>query len=503
MYAYYSICILDTIQKNARKPIRRPHPRRSPTSKKTKPAPAPLLRTRFSAPQLLHHFHKLLPASLLADWLALSEKQFYDRAFTPLITLWYLVFQRLSPNHHLSQVQQDALDGGADQLSSPGKRLSKQLHSEATTSYSDARQRLPRQVCLRTLWHVAGQAHQLLEIPLKFGLKLGLLDGSTSRLRPGGDIAEHFAPHRPGNCKKPPYWCLARVVGVVCWATGVVVHSTMANLKTSEQALSAQLLSERSWKGWLLAADRNFGVYYVARALLGTQAQGLLRLTQVRARKLARSAGLKLKPGLDAPIDWIPTSHDQCPAGLTRTPVAGRLLALRVNPPGFRGFTLYLFTTLRDPLQYPARELVQTYGLRWNIELSFRYIKAQMELGLLECYSAEMARKEWLAGLIAYNLIRWTMAAAAALAKVPVPLLSFSRARQLLLGWLARSPLHRRSSGSWKRLLDRIAKAQQPKRRKIRPPEPRAIRHFAKDVARLIGSRAAARRQLAKTNPKS
>ena len=499
MYAYDTICILTPLKK-ASKPKRSP---RAAASKKTKPATAPLLRTRFSARQLLRHFHKLLPASLLVGWLALSEKEFYNRAFTPLITLWYLVFQRLSPNHHLSQVQQDALDGGADRLSPKGKRLSQQLQSEATTSYSDARQRLPLQVCLRTLGHVAEQAHQLFELPLKFGLKLGLLDGSTCRLRPFGNIPEHFSPHRPGNCKKTPYWCLARVVGVVCWATGVVMHSTLSSLKTSEQALSAQLLGERSWKGWLLAADRNFGVYYVARALLEAQAQGLLRLTEVRARKLARGAGLKLQAGLDQPINWVPTCHDQCPAGLTRTPVAGRLLAVQLNPPGFRSFTLYLFTTLKDPLQYPASELVQVYGLRWNIELSFRYIKAQMELGFLECHSAEMVRKEWLAGLIAYNLIRWTMAAAAALAQVPVPLLSFSRARQLLLGWLARSPLHRRSCASWKRLLGRIAKARQPKRRKIRPPEPRAIRHFAKDVDKLEGSRAAARQQLAKTNAKS
>lgn len=503
MYIYDSICILHTLQKNARKPNRFSRRRPSPAPQKAKPAPAPRLRTRFSARQLLGHFHKLLPPSLLADWLALSQKEFYDRAFTPLITLWYLVFQRLSPNHHLSQVQQDALDGGADRLSPQGKRLSQQLQSEATTSYSDARQRLPLQVCQHALWHVAQQAHQLFGLPLQLGLKLGLLDGSTCRLRPWQDIAEHFPAHRPGNCKKPPYWCLARVVGVVCWATGVVVHSTLSSLKTSEQALSAQLLGERSWKGWLLVADRNFGVYYVARALLEAQAQGLLRLTELRARKLARSAGLKLKPGLDAPINWVATSHDQCPGGLTRIPVPGRLLALRVNPRGFRSFTLYLFTTLRGPLQYPASELLQIYGLRWNIELSFRYIKAQMELGFLECHSAEMARKEWLAGLIAYNLIRWTMAAAAALAKLPLPLLSFSRARQLLLGWLARSPLHHRSCGSWKRLLGRIAKARQPKRRKLRPPEPRAIRHFARDVARLEGSRAVARQQLAKTNAKS
>ena len=409
----------------------------------------------------------------------------------------------MGPNHHLSQVLEDALEGGADRLSPPGKRLSQQLRSEATTSFSDARQRLPLEVCQRALRHTAEQTHKAFEVPEKFGLKLGLVDGSTCRLRPFGDIPEHFPPHRPGNCKKAPYWCLARVVGVLCWATGVVMASAMSGLKTSEQALTAQLLGERSWKGWLLAGDRNFGVYYIARALLATQAQGLLRLTEARARKLARSAGLKLKAGLDAPIDWVPTSHDQCPTDLTRTPVPGRLLAIRVHPRGFRSFTLYLFTTLIDPVHYPASELAQIYGLRWNIELCFRYIKAQMDLGALECHSANLVRKEWLAGLIAYNLIRWTMGAAAALAKVPVHLLSFSRARELLLGWLMRSPRHRRSSSSWKRLLGRMAKARLPKRRKARPPEPRAIRFLVKDVAKLEGSRAAARQQLAKINAKS
>ncbi len=496
MYAYNSICILTTLQKNARQPKRK--------SPKTKtPPPSELLRARFSTAQLLGRFHQLLPVSLLAGWLALSDQAFYARAFTPLITLWYLIFQRLSPNHHLSQVQEDALAGGADRLSPRGKRLSQQLQSEATTSFSDARQRLPLEVCRRTLWHSATQTHKALQLPQKFGLNLGLLDGSTSRLRPFGDIPEQFPPHRPGNCKKPAYWCLARVVGVLCWATGVVLDSAMASPKTSEQALTAQLLSERSWEGWLLAADRNFGVYSVARALLAAMAQGLLRLTEVRARKLARTAGLKLKAGLDLPINWVPTRHDQCPAGLDPIPVPGRLIAVRVTPRGFRAFTLYLFTTLLDPLQCPASELAQIYGLRWNIELCFRYIKAQMDLGFLECHSAEMVRKEWLAGLIAYNLIRYTMGVAAALARVPVQLLSFSRARELLLGWCIRNSQRRRSCRAWKRLLSRIAKARLPKRRKSRPSEPRAIRYFQKDVAKLEGSRAAAREHLAKTNAKS
>ncbi len=499
MYAYYNICILFTIQKNALKP----GGRLLQTPKKPNPPPLPLLRTRCSAQQLLRHFHQLLPASLLADWLALSERTFYARAFTPLVSLWYMIFQRLSDNHHLSHVQEDAREGGADRLSPRGKALSAQITSESTSAYSDARQRLPLAACLRTLWHTAQQFGQSFKLPQWFGLQVGLLDGSTYRLRPFGDIPEHFPPHRPGNCQRLPYWCVARVVGLLCWATGAVLDSAVGSLKTSEQALSATLLQGRSWAGWLLLGDRNFGVYSVACAIVCAQGQALLRLTQVRAAKLARSYGLKLKPGLDAPVTWTPSRYDQCPAGLCQVPVQGRLLVVRVHRPGFRSLTLYLFTTLVDPLSGPAEQLVQLYAQRWNIEVCFRYIKAQMELGLLECHSADIARKEWFAGLIAYNLIRWTMASAAAKAQVALPLLSFSRARELLLGWLERSAWHRRNLRSWKRLLSRISKARLPKRRKRRPSEPRAVRPFRKDHTTLNGPRAAARKKLARAHAKS
>src|SRR5205823_4813024 len=86
-----------------------------------------------------------------------GPRSFYRRAFTPLITLWYLVFQRLNYNHHLSYVVQDALAGGADRLSPRGKKLSRQLRSEATSSFSDARQRLPLELCRRVLRHSAAQ----------------------------------------------------------------------------------------------------------------------------------------------------------------------------------------------------------------------------------------------------------------------------------------------------------------------------------------------------------
>jgi len=498
------------------KPKRRPAPSLAPirsprpASRKARPKPKAktaadsptILGTRFSSACLLRQFYKLLPLTLLLGWLALAPKTFYLRAFTPQITLWYFLFQRLSPNHCLSQVVQDARDGGADRLSPKGKRLSRQLASEATTSFSDARQRLPLEVLYRCLRHIAQRVEAAFQNTRWLGHPVALSDGSTLRMRPLGDMATQFPPHRPGNCKKPPYWCVSRVVGMFCLATGVVLDTAMGALTTSEQALFSQLLLQGQWADWVFVTDRNFGVYSVARSARQAGAHLVSRMTQARAAKMARLAGVPLAPGLDVRVTWHPGKHDHCPADLEPKPVEGRLVVVRVRRAG-RGLTLCLFTTLLDAKKYTPQALAQLYGQRWKVELYFRYVKTQMDLGFLECYSAHMARKEWLAGLAAYNLIRYTMAAAAVLAQVPVQVISFSRARELLLGWLQRASFRRPTLRSWKILLTRIAKAQLPKRKKPRPSEPRAVRQFAKDFPKLEGSRADARKKLAPTCAKS
>jgi hypothetical protein len=187
---------------------------------------------------------------------------------------------------------------------------------------------------------------------------------------------------------------------------------------------------------------------------------------------------------------------------LPREAVEGRLVVVRVQRQS-RWLTLCLFTTLLEEQKYTPLALAELYGQRWQVELYFRYVKSQMDLGFLECHSADMAGKEWLAGLAAYNLIRYCMAAAAALAKVPVQVLSFSRARELLLAWFERASVRRPTQRSWETLLSRIAEARLPKRKKPRPSEPRAIRPFAKYFPKLDGPRADARKNLALARSKS
>ena len=464
--------------------------------------PTPPLGSRFTPNALLCRFRKALPAQVLSAWLPLASQGFYQRAFSLRIILWYFIFQRLGPDHTLSKALADALAGGADRLSPCGKPLSRQLRSVATTSLSDARQRLPLEVLLEALKHSARQIRSWVQGSQWLGWNVALLDGTTFRLRPHNDIPQEFPPHRSGK-NKSPYWCLVRVVVAFCLNTGLLLNCALGPAKLSEQALAAQLLAV-TWLKTLFIADRNFGVYSVVRAAQTASAQILVRLTLSRATKLAREAKLRLKAGLDAQMFWKPSSHDQCPEGLTRDAVPGRLLVLRVQRPGFRSLLLYLFTTLADIHAYPAAALAQLYGQRWQVELNLRYVKTEMDLGALECKSAEIARKEWLAGLLAYNLIRSVMVAAAARAQIPVLILSFSRARQFFQDWLLRGASRSQANlQSWERLLDHVASCRHPRRRKARPPEPRAIRYFKQDFPRLVGDRATARKKLRIANAKS
>ena len=458
--------------------------------------PAPAGQPAFSSRQLLELFRGLLPRRELLRLPSLKSKRFYERLFTPLVTLWYLIFQRLAFDHTLEGVVADAQAGGADSLC---KRLSKKLLSTATVSYSNARQRLPLAFLTEAL---ALQAAKILGLNPKArwrGLLVSLLDGSTVRMRPCGDIPKKFPPHR-NQAKTPAYWCLMRVVVCFCAYTGAALHCALGNTGLSEQVLACQIILCQRLSACLFIGDRNFGVFRIVQAARAAGARVLLRMTQSRARKLlGRSLGL----GQHA-VRWSPTRHDQLQPNCSKDPVDGQLLVARIKRNGFRTQTLYLFTTLPQSAQYPMEELVNLYGLRWHIELNLRYLKAQMRLVQLECKSADMAQKEWLAGLMAYNLIRAAMLCAALHEGISALALSFSLSRRHLENWLAHLGQSRRESGQrWDKMLRLIGRARLPQRRACRPAEPRAQRHLRQPYPPLFGSRRKARQQLRQCAPKS
>ena len=101
---------------------------------------------------------------------------------------------------------------------------------------------------------------------------------------------------------------------------------------------------------------------------------------------------------------------------MRQTEVAGRILV----------------STLTDPQAVSKTEIDALYCRRWQIEVDFRSIKAELGMDILTTKCAQMIDKEIAVYLLAYNLVRPLMARAAAGARILARALSFKGSVQLL-----------------------------------------------------------------------
>ena len=186
--------------------------------------------------------------------------------------------------------------------------------------------------------------------------------------------------------------------------------------------------------------------------------------------------------------------------------VAGCLVVVRGQRRGWRTQTLCLFTTLTAATAFAPAWLLGQYGRRWQVEVNLRWVKTTMGLGQLEVKSADLACKEFYAGLMAYHLVRGLMGVAARTTGVTVQELSLATARTILYGalgilWLSWVPASRRWA-EWQRLCAEVGRARLPRRAQPRPSEPRAQYHVPQVFPPLRGTRAQARRNLKKAAAK-
>ena len=80
---------------------------------------------------------------------------------------------------------------------------------------------------------------------------------------------------------------------------------------------------------------------------------------------------------------------------------------------GFRTRRVTVATTLLDTVAWPDEKIAELYGGRWRIETSFGHMKTTMGMNVLKCQSVDGVSKELAAYLLAYNLLRLAMLAAA------------------------------------------------------------------------------------------
>lgn len=251
------------------------------------------------------------------------------------------------------------------------------------------------------------------------GMKLYGMDGTQIRVQ---DSDENFAFFgKPGgrNGSGDAGYPQVRIVALLNLGNRMVQDARFGPLDKSETELSGELWEEIPANSITLL-DRGFNEY---RAFAKHIQRGGNRHVLVRMRSNVRHEVIQELPDgtllarLLAPKDALKADASLPPF------LEVRIVAYR-HPGGEPG---RLLTTLVDHELYPAKELIELYHVRWELELAFDELKTHM-LERQECIRSKkpdgVVQEVW-GILLLYNLVRREMLQVAEEMEVPPQRISF------------------------------------------------------------------------------
>lgn len=436
------------------------------------------LRQKFSQSAGLP-IREALPEHVIASALKAERVTYRCCVFDPFVTTWAFLCQVLDSDRscrkaisrvfaYLSDTQQvtDVMDLIGSQSD--------------TGAYCKARQRLSLNV-LKRLYRIVA-THQEENAPAErrwCGRRVFLCDGTTV-LMPDTPKNQAVYPQHP-NQKEGCGFPLAKLVAIFSLTTGALVEAVSDVWSAYEPALFRKI-SACLKPDDVLVADAIYCTYADIALLKKQRVDSVVHLHG--SRKVDFRKGQRLGKN-DRIFTW--QKPDRCPDSLSQAlfdslpeTLTVRILRFSVIKKGYKSKPITVVTTLLDANTYQKDQIARLYGLRWEVEIDLRHLKASMEMDMLRTKTPDMVHKELAMYFLAYNLIRSLMAQAAlAYGKDPLRL-SFKGALQHLntfLPLLAVSGLKMRKQ-HYQMLLLLIAREQLP----YRPgrSEPRMVKRRPK-----------------------
>ncbi len=368
---------------------------------------------------VLDLYLRLVPVTLL------SGQHRHCCVFSLAVVIWLMIFQRLQEKGTLAAAVQQVIRGLPAELN-PKTSNRQRTHrvSSNTGGYNQARQKLPLEI-------VQTMSDRIFEqlMPSEPSLPMFILDGTTLTMPCTPSLLEAYPPSR--NQRGESHWPILRLLVGHDLDSGIALRPEWGPQSVSEQRLAERLI-QRLPAGAGVMGDQNFGVFSIAWVVRQSNHPVLLRLTPARAK---RAFGLAFNNGTELKGEWKPskTERQGHPDWPRDASITGRLVIRRVYPSdGSKSFKLYLFTTL----DLPAKELVQIYARRWNIETDLRSIKKTIHLEMLDCQTPDMVAKELTLAITAYNMVRAVINESAQRTGMDPRQYSFSRILNLINSWV-------------------------------------------------------------------
>ena len=323
-----------------------------------------------------------------------------------------------------------------------------------TSAYCQARRRLPLVVIVRLARHVARTVERVCDGNGRWrGHRLWRVDGTGVSMPDTPELRARFGQSRmqPAGCGFP----VASLVARLHAGTGMLLEMCIGPLVQHEMS-AVPRLHKRLRAGDVLIADRGFSSYAHLALLVQQGLHGVFRVHQ--RKKVSFKRGRAREKELPARrSNWNPNpqlirahgANDQVvryfkcntpkPKWMAQATydalpetIEVRELRYQVARKGCRTREVILVTTLTDAQTYPAEELIEHYGDRWQVEVDLRSLKITLGMDVLHCKTVNGVLKEmWMFALV-YNLVRLVMLQAAARQGVPPDRISFADARRHL-----------------------------------------------------------------------
>jgi hypothetical protein len=435
-------------------------------------------------------FHEILDADMVESALNSEGVEFKDRIYAPFVTLCLFLSQVLDQDHSCRAAVMRLILWMALNDRKPC--------SAETTSYCEARRRLPLNVIVRLVHETAKRIEAgASDEWLWKGRRVSLVDGTTASMP---DTQENQRAFPQANTQGVGVgFPIVRIAIIISLATGVARDLASGPYKgkgTGEPALLRALLDGLA-TGEILLGDRYFGSFFMLESLMRRDVDGLFRMYQGRKFDFRRGRRLGVEDHLvtwakPRRPDWMDEeTYAQIPDEMTV-----RELRFKVEQPGFRVDNVVLVATMLDATMYTKDELADLYLQRWNVELDLRAIKDVLQMDVLRCKSPEMVEKEIWMHLLAYNVIRGVMAQAAEAHEKRPRQLSFKGTLQTITAF--QEAMRRAAPADRELLLHAMLRAiaQQEVGDRFGRVEPRANKRRPKAQRYLMEPRPNARKRL-------
>ena len=377
-----------------------------------------------------------LPEAAVRSLVADLARPYCDRTLTPVVTTYLFLQQILHGNNAVGHL----------------RHLSGLTFTDS--AYCQARQRLPVGFFHRLHQAVLAPCRRRADRASRWhGRRVYVLDGSSFSMPDALELREAFG--QPGGQTSGCGFPTAHLLVQFDLADGFLLRAVAAPWRTHDLR-HATVMHQDLRPGDVLLGDRAFCSYAHLALCAGRGLHGLFRAHQkqiISFRPRRRHAG----PGKVGPADaglprsrWLkklgPSDQlveyfkpPQRPDWMTAAQYAAlpdslvvRELRFGVRVPGRRTRVVTVVTTLRDADEYPAKELARLYERRWQVETNLRHLKQTLGMDVLRCRTFPGVLKELLVFVVAYNLVRRVMVAAARRQEVEANRISFVDA----LRWL-------------------------------------------------------------------